>query len=305
MQAQFPALHILSAHLSPSRRNYFPDIMGLDHQYIRGFPRSEYEKLDSESDSALKDGTAVDFSFKVNIRDALDASQLPFFGTPAPYAISLAKITRKAGSKVELTGDDAYRSLTLPLLKAADHLQSLSIADSNKDLYFPRIVISLAVLRAPMACAFLDNGDQKLVSLPWVRMSYLEPRVSRSPDRSVGEFNGRMRYYDVVHESCLPRYLETLARDADILAERMHQHSEELVTGLGEWVDHDDGSHTLHPFPESYRKYLDTPCAVDLYREADALQIDIDRTRRLTERKHDNIIEWIDDNEWLSPEKDR
>lgn len=286
-QSDLPYIFFLR-HSPPSSRNNFPEIFGLDHQQLRIFT--------NEAEEEGKDRRS--FSWWMNLRDALDFSQLTFFGSPAPYAISLAKVARR-GAKVELTGEDAYRSLTLPLLKGADHLKKLSLPDPDHPLRFPRITVSVAVIRAPMLATFLNGEDHELISLPWVRVSHLEPTNSSARGHEV---NGIVRYFDVVHESFLPRYLEVLARDADAAILRMHEHSEELMTGVG---FSSEGTHeTLRPIPESLNQFLEQPCTIEIHKAIRSLRLKVNKNGgQISDPTRPREVGWIDEYPWLGDER--
>ncbi|MFG2448565.1 hypothetical protein ACGFSG_04255 [Streptomyces sp. NPDC048512] len=270
---------------APVQHNEFPEIYGLDGQDIRVFTNAAKEES-TRDDS---------FSWWMNLRDALDFAEIPFFGAPTLYAISFAKAMRR-GPKLELTGEDAYRSLTLPLLKAADHLKSLSKPTEGHPLLFPRIVINLAVVRAPMICAFENNGKSELIALPWVRVSHLEPTEGGESGPSL---NGAVRYFDVVHESFLAKYLEVLSRDADEVAQRMHQHSQEVASGLA-FSDLAEGHESLTPLPEHYHQHLEKPCTITFRRHVQSLGLSADTSGgEISDPSTPSIIGWIDGYEWL------
>lgn len=276
---------------APVPHNEFPDIYGLEGQDIRVFTNAGKEE-------GAKDGS---FSWWVNLRDALEFAEVPFFGAPTLYAISFAKAIRR-GSKLELTGEDAYRSLTLPLLKASDHLKLLSKPAEGHPLLFPRIVISLAVVRAPMICAFEDEGESELIALPWVRVSHLEPTEGGENGR---ELSGAVRYFDVVHESFLARYLEVLSRDADEVAQRMHRHSKEVASRLA-FSDLSEGRESLSPLPEHYLQYLSKKCTITFRHHVQSLGLTVGKSySEISEPNNPSVIGWIDGYDWLYPSRKR
>ncbi|MFD5696834.1 hypothetical protein [Streptomyces lasiicapitis] len=270
---------------APASRNEFPEIHGLETQKIRVFTKEVQEGGEGD------DG----FSWWMDLRDVLEFECVPFFGAPTLYAISFAKAIRR-GSKLELTGEDAYRALTLPLLKAADHLKSLSVPDKNHPLRFPRIVVNLAVVRAPMVCAFQNDEGEELISLPWVRVSHLEPT---SGEEGGWDLNGGVRYFDVVHESFLPRYLAALSRDADCVAYRMHRHSEEVASAVA-FTELEYGHESIVPLPDRYRQYLSKPCTITLHRHMRSLGLHVQKSSGdVSDPDQSNAIGWIDGYEWL------
>ncbi|GAA3618788.1 hypothetical protein GCM10023079_05520 [Streptomyces chitinivorans] len=141
-----------------------------------------------------------------------------------------------------------------------------------------------------------------MVALPWVRVSHLEPTKSRDASDRRNDVSGEVRYFDVVHEHFLPRYLEVLARDAEAAALRMHQHSEELVTGLG--ISSLEETHdSLQPLPESYKKFLGNPCTIVLGRNIPTLGIQIRKNEgEISSPEFPDVIGWIDGYDWLDRE---
>lgn len=280
-QSDFPYIFFLRQP-PPNARNDFPEIVGLDSETLRVF-----------SPAMQEEGTETDsFSCWMDVRDALEFKSIPFFGSPTLSAISFARAVRR-GPKLEITGEDAYRSLTLPLLKAADHLRSLGQPQPNHPLYFPRLVINIAVVRAPMIGVFPAHGETDLIALPWVRVSHLEPTMGGNGKR---DLNGSIRYFDVVHESFLAKYLGFLARDATRAAQRMHQHSKEVASGLA-FSDMENGHRSLTPLPEHYMKFLEKPCTISmaLHVKHAAMRIEMDSSNR----KGADDIDWIDGYDWL------
>ncbi|MFI1788941.1 hypothetical protein ACH40D_10840 [Streptomyces olivaceoviridis] len=286
-QSDLPYIFFLRKS-APVPHNEFPEIYGLDKQDIRVFTNAAKEE-------GVKDDS---FSWWVNLRDALEFAEVPFFGAPTLYAISFAKAIRR-GPKLELTGEDAYRSLTLPLLKAADHLKELSKPTGDHPLLFPRIVINLAVVRAPMICAFESGGENELIALPWVRVSHLEPTEGGKSGR---DLSGAVRYFDVVHESFLARYLEVLYRDADEVAQRMHRHSKEVAGGVA-FSDLSEGHESLSPLPDHYRQYLSKPCTIIFRHHVQSLGLTVGKSGGEISDHPDNptVIGWIDGYDWLYP----
>ncbi|WP_151775497.1 hypothetical protein [Streptomyces abyssomicinicus] len=286
-QSELPYIFFLR-HSPPTSRSTFPEFGGLNSTDIRVFPEGELGGIRQNED----------FSIWMSASDALALHELPFFNAPAPYAISLAKAVRR-GAKLELTGEEAYRGITLPLLKAADHLHSLNQPQPNSVLVFPKIIVNLAVVRAPMVGTFLHAGEQELMALPWVRVGHLEPTLPDQLDRQRARITGNVRYFDVVHESFLPRYLEVLARDATSAAERLHLHSTEIAAGVA-MSDFAEGHEGLKPLPENHGLDLEKPCHMHIGRSPNALSISVTKTGgEISDSESSAVVGWIDGYPWL------
>lgn len=83
-----------------------------------------------------------------------------------PVAVSLSRARRK-GKDLEVSGEDTFNALTLPLLKATEHLHRLGEARA----YYSdgRVLIPVAVIRGPMI-GVLGDGSGDLEAVPWVRV---------------------------------------------------------------------------------------------------------------------------------------
>ena len=168
--------------------------------------------------------------FIVSIHDLLGLWEIPFFELPCPFAISISKTVRK-GSKVELTGEDAYRSLTLPLMKAADHLKGLSQPKAEHSWFSCRMILCVAVIRAPMLGVYRSGESETVTPIPWARICRLEPQQ--------GNIRSIVRYYDCVHESYLPTYLEEMLKGAHSMATRLDSCADVVALGKGVSIDGD------------------------------------------------------------------
>ncbi|MEV0360636.1 hypothetical protein AB0H71_31725 [Nocardia sp. NPDC050697] len=178
----------------------------------------------------------------MQVRDVFGALDFRFFNCPVPHAFSVSKIKRSP--KPEVTGEEAHRSLTLPLMKAADHLDSLAMKDHNTRGPVS-IIICLVVVRAPMVGVWVKNGEPQLSSMPWYRV------LHHQPFGAIDKFGQkiRTRYYDVVHEEYLDQYISIMMHALNSLADRIHIHDNELRTGIGMGGDGEKPWETLRPVP--------------------------------------------------------
>ncbi|MFJ4501280.1 hypothetical protein [Streptomyces sp. NPDC088864] len=205
----------------------FPEFGGVGKGYIPLFFGSE----DFDADEQRKKNFP---GYGMTYHDLLHLVEIPFFRGMCPLAISLSKAAWRKGGSLELTGEDAYRSLTLPIFKAMDHLANLVKPDekAGHPRYLNlRFTLGLAVLRAPMVAVRRDSSGETLERVPWVRMSRLEPAASSKGGRKRTE--GNVRLYDIVHEEFLDEYLSFL-KDAVREAARNVKRWEEVVSdGIG------------------------------------------------------------------------
>ncbi|MEV7807419.1 hypothetical protein AB0O28_31180 [Microbispora sp. NPDC088329] len=202
----------------PTQTFSFPEIAGLPHTDIRLF-------------GVISKGEERIPPFLLSIHDLVGCQHHSFFNTPTPFAVSFAKSMLR-GSKLEISGDETYRGITLPLIKASEHLKKVLAPNSTQKAYTLRFIVCLAVLRAPMIGAYVHNGKQLLIGLPWVRTFRMDPTTD--PERATFSTEDRnIFYYDVVHESFLPQYLEVLKRDMTAISAEIHTKHQIIATGIG------------------------------------------------------------------------
>jgi hypothetical protein len=239
-QSEMPYIFFLRGE-SPGLHYDFPEIAGLRSSDIVTF---------SEKDGQVK-GPGI----LMSIYDVLAFWTQPFFDFPFPFAISISKAAR--GRRIELTGEEAYRSLTLPLMKAADHIKKISEPSPESDSFTCRILVCLAVLRAPMFGVVRDRSDAAIAPIPWVRVCRLEPQQP-------GQFRGTssiVRYYDAVHETHLPEYLTRLKGDVDVIASRIEKAADVIADGRGISGNEEETYRSLRSvrsednLPDSSQKY--------------------------------------------------
>ncbi|WFE25777.1 hypothetical protein O7623_20720 [Solwaraspora sp. WMMD791] len=211
-QSKLP--YIFFVRPTPPEQVYsFPEIAGLRSPDIEFFFQ--------------EDGAFTGGSYFMSLHDVFYAWEDEFFDSPAPFALSLSKVAHKSGGKIELTGEDAYRALTLPLMKAADHLIDRCRPTEDTEGLACRFLVCLAVLRAPMFSVMRVDGEDHMAAIPWVRAVRLEPpqdAKSRSPHSIV-------RYFDVVHESYLDDYLTRLSQAFLMLGERIVAGADVIAAG--------------------------------------------------------------------------
>jgi hypothetical protein len=237
----------------------FPEFGGMKSDDIRVFPEEWGTKPDHMRGE----------SYMLSVHDAFACYNLEAFVGPPFNALSFAKVTRKKGEggKLEISGEETYRGLTLPLLKAADYVKSQVEAEEDAAIVSPRFIVPVAVVRAPLMGAFLHSGKPILAGVPWARICRIEPAAS-------GQVAvGKARFFDIVHSDFWEEYLQILMNDSFELAGRMLDHEEEVFSGnalhrdqepaKGEKPDdHDeepDQYHSLSRLPDDYQEFLERP----------------------------------------------
>jgi hypothetical protein len=245
-QSELPYIFFLRAN-SAGYLN-FPEIAGMPSADLRIF-------MEPQS-SPLK------IPFNMSLHDVFACFNLRTFLGPPFNAISAAKAARK-GNKLELSGEEIYRGLTLPLMKAADYIRADSAREPDAEVLSPKFIASLAVIRAPLIGAYLHQGKIVMLGIPWVRTCRVEP--ANADQRT--QPTGNVRYFDVVHSDFFPDYIEALIKDSFRLAERMLMCDEVVHAGVGLRTyevqpEGSRGSETykyLKELPDEYADWLEAP----------------------------------------------
>jgi len=163
----------------------------------------------------------------VPVLTALGLTDNPYLIRP-PVSATFAKCNRK-GSELELSGDEAYNNVVLPLVKSVAHLEKVSKPKESHLFFDARLTIPLAVVDAPIVLVTSDNGVRAPRLTPWVRLSRHEYDASISEHREA-----RIWALDVVHVDYLTEYVTThLMPFAELFAQRAKSHHRELADGEG------------------------------------------------------------------------
>jgi hypothetical protein len=165
-----------------------------------------------------------EFEFGMSTYDVLGLYELPLAQEPVT-AIAMSKAHRK-GSKLELSGEDAFRAITLPLVKALKYYSQIITPKSEDRLYHDiRVIIPLAVLNAPMVGVRMIEGEARIEAIPWVRLVRVDP----GEDLHRAYIN--ITSIDVVHIDYLEEFVR-FAHDAAVeVARRINAFTVPILTG--------------------------------------------------------------------------
>lgn len=192
-----------------------------------GAARPDYPRIAALPHNEITFTTDDDPStYTFDVLDALGMGFHPFVTSSCPTAISLSRVVRK-GKDLAVTGEESYRGLTLPLLKATDHLVTSCRPSRSRYFFDARLIVSLAVIRATMVGVSGEDQSDNLEAVPWVRVHHLQPPAAQ--DESVAS----VQAFDVVHESYLQTYLQKLLEFAEEFAKRSQDTSSVLLAGRG------------------------------------------------------------------------
>lgn len=174
-------------------------------------------------------GTGKTATVGMSIEDALGTYEFGSrCGEGPPVAVSISKAQWIKGGHLELSGQETYRSLTLPMLKAIDYLKESSRPSEHRMYLDLRLTFPIAVVRAPLFEARVQNGTVQLAEVPHVRAVRSEPtsKVGRWPDTSG---------FDIIQYDFLADYAQHAKNSVLELVERVNKFSAQILTGAAVW----------------------------------------------------------------------
>jgi hypothetical protein len=151
----------------------------------------------------------------------LAIKDIPTTLAPAAHASSYTKVIPE-GRKARTSGEDAYNSTVLPLLKAMAHYATVKLPAVEHTHFHAIATFAIAVIDAPLLVS-RTNGD--LVRVPWVRLSKHElaegDRPGHRDDLSVIDFVHAAFFHRFLCEFILPfasHFTERVKRQRNVLA---------------------------------------------------------------------------------------
>jgi hypothetical protein len=170
---------------------------------------------------------------------ALGLDRLPFIESGPPTCAIFSRATL-SGKKVELSGTELFNSLVLPLVKALDHAYVLFKARERPDRLFPKLVMSIGVVDAPMILVESPHRASDPILIPWVRIVRQESvEDPKSPQRyrHYGIEVVHIDYFDEFLSKHLLPFAEEFGRRTVLMSEILLRGGE--VQGLDNWTwDH-------------------------------------------------------------------
>jgi hypothetical protein len=190
---------------------------------------------------------------------AYDALAIWDLGFPSPaLAVSIAKAHRKGGKDLELSGEETYRSVTLPMLKALDYYKKTSTPREGQIYHTVRLVFPIVVVRAPLVGVRVQGGEVELRDLQWTRLLRSEPESGQRWDSNTSGI-------DIVQYEYLPSYAQAAKAAVIDAAARIKSFSAQLLTGKAMFGDEGGALHPNHPYT-SLPPHLDAQGVEDFLR---------------------------------------
>lgn len=156
-----------------------------------------------------------------SLTEALSMTDHPFLNY-SNYCFTFSKL-RWRNKKLELTGSEAYSTLTLPLIKALTYLPASREPKATFTHFEFGMGVAVAIIDGPMIG--VREGNFELI--PWVRVfRYENDPAARLPGTD------RLYAIDVVHKDFFVTYRdEHLIPYLEEYAERALRHQKEIISG--------------------------------------------------------------------------
>jgi hypothetical protein len=179
-----------------------------EHPYV--FFRSATDELPPDfpavyglSERGLNIAVAGKASMEVFASQALGLDELSFVKSGPPLASTFARADPKGDKKRQLSGEDVFSGIVMPLIGAMNQAATMLEWGSAGKKY-PALTLGIGVLDAPMLLADSRQRPNDLMLAPWVRVARQEVvRDAKPSDRKV-----RFFAFDIVHSSFLEAFLD-------------------------------------------------------------------------------------------------
>lgn len=159
--------------------------------------------------------------FGYSICESLSMVDHPFINYPN-YCFTFSKL-RWHNKRLELSGSEAYNTLTLPLIKALTYLPTSREPKSTFTYFEFGMGVAIAIIDGPMVA--VREGQFEM--LPWVRVfRYENDLAARIPG------SDKLYAIDVVHKDFFETYRDDhLLPYLEEFAERALRHQKEIISG--------------------------------------------------------------------------
>jgi hypothetical protein len=141
-------------------------------------------------------------TWSLPILNALGLDRHPFQKQP-PVSNTFSKCVWRRAGELELSGDESYNGIVLPLVKAAAHLEESERPKPTFYYFDTYLAVPIAIVDGPMVLIELVNGAPVTTLVPWVRVARHE--YDRNSDSWSKD---RVWAIEVVHVDFLEEYLE-------------------------------------------------------------------------------------------------
>ncbi|MBE3604875.1 hypothetical protein IMX07_14735 [bacterium] len=170
--------------------SWFPRVAGLPH---RGIMLVRVENGDVAGQHLISGAQSLGLDKTPFVKDNVD--------TAAVFSKAELK-----NDKAILSGSEPFNSIIMPLAQASDHAMTVFKHSLNSEFYYPRLIICIAVLDAPMVLVESPEQCADPVLTPWVRVIRQEPDLDQFARWPIKAYTA-----DVVHVDFFDTFLDALA----------------------------------------------------------------------------------------------
>jgi hypothetical protein len=210
-QSELP--YVAFESVSPPAYWAFPLICGAPHSEI-----------------SIEPDTATGHSTTVRLPTALGLQPHRFVETP-PLASMLSSVDRRGGEKgkLDLTGEQAYNRIMLPLTKALRHYRNYWRTKASAGPKVAHLTLGIAVVDAPLLLAHVPGDRPQLEHVAWFRMIRHHTQEERG-----SRFEQDPSFIDVVHKDFFQDYLRRYVEPfAEVFRRRTSELEKVLLAGKG------------------------------------------------------------------------
>jgi len=111
-----------------------------------------------------------------------------------------------SGKQAELSGEEPYKGIILPLVKVLDYVRDLWSGTANGGRLYPKMLVTICVVHSPMVLVESPQKTNDPVLIPWLRVARQE---AKSNKRSPWESSHQHYAIDVVHVD----FFDSFAKD--------------------------------------------------------------------------------------------
>jgi hypothetical protein len=135
----------------------------------------------------------------------------------------------KIGPPLELSGDDTFNGIVLPLISATEYARKYYKPLNTLPVYFARLVLSICVIDAPLIVAETRVDETNLEPVSWVRAFRQEADPDSSKSVGLNHF-----VIDVVRYDYLAQFInQHVIPFAEVYAQRVLQNQKLFLSGHG------------------------------------------------------------------------
>jgi len=161
----------------------------------------------------------------------------PWFSRDIPIATSFAVAHPKGKNSVQLSGDEAYNNLVLPLCKALEYARGRAPRGDRKEYLFPCLHIPIAVIDAAMLLVEDPRKPEDPVLVPRLRVLRHEATDSRDSWARDRTYQIEIVHVDYVEEFIRELLsLQSAVSSASLRCEAILRAGGAIVPDLDHWT---------------------------------------------------------------------